>query len=83
LLFVPDVSKNLRSIGFTTKSQRFLVGDDEEPTTEYTHVLQPADLPMPVMIKTILATIHGVPQEFLNLHTSNIEVEETTLTLSL
>eukprot|EP01127_Copromyxa_protea_P018403 TRINITY_DN5799_c0_g1_i1.p1 TRINITY_DN5799_c0_g1~~TRINITY_DN5799_c0_g1_i1.p1 ORF type:complete len:1179 (-),score=337.75 TRINITY_DN5799_c0_g1_i1:85-3459(-) len=75
-----ELAEALQKIGFSTKSQRFLVGDDEEPTTEYIYVLQPADLPFPIIIKTILATIQGVPEEFL---VDETVVEETTLTLSL
>jgi len=68
----------LHAIGFTIKSQRFLVGTETEPTTEYTHILQPHDLPYAVMTKTILSSIHGVPEEYAK--EPELEVVTETLT---
>lgn len=61
-----DFANALSNIGFSLRSQKFVIEgkEDEEPMIEYTHIFQPDDLPVPIVLKTILATIKGLPPDY-------------------
>jgi len=61
-----DFALALSNIGFSIKSQKFVIEgkENEDPITEYTFIYQPDDLPVPIILKTLLATIKGLPADY-------------------
>jgi len=60
-----NFAKALLNIGFNVRTRTIVKDDDDEnPVTEFTHIFQTSDLPIPIILKTLLATVKGLPDEY-------------------
>lgn len=60
----PALASTLINLGFSVKHNLLLLPGSDDPTTEYTAVIVPGDMPLQVIAKTILWTVsqtHSVP----------------------
>jgi len=60
-----DFAKALLSIGFNLRTSTIVKDDDDDnPVIEFTHIFQTSDLPISTILKTLLATVKGLPDEY-------------------